>query len=169
LADELGLDRFAFWGHSYGAAVGIELAATHAGRVLALVAAGGVDAPDDDPAEYHEAAGLIRARGTRILLGDETLPAWAIRQVVDESDPEVSARELECVADWTPWPLLENIQAPTMLVAGDHESTHLTAACTALQDGTIVVIPGLGHIGAFVHSELVLPHVLPFLGSVPRS
>lgn len=69
----------------------------------------------------------------------------------------------------TPWPALGNIQAPTLLVAGEHESTHLIAACTALQNGRIVVLPGLGHVGAFVHREVVLPHVLPFLGSVAHS
>jgi pimeloyl-ACP methyl ester carboxylesterase len=169
LADHLGLDRFAFYGHSDGECVGIELAATHPGRVLALVAAGGVDAPDQDPAELNQVAGLVRAQGTRVLLSDETLPAWAIRQIADESDPEVVARELECFAEWTPWPLLGSIEAPTLLVAGERESAHLTDAGAALQDGRTAVILGLGHIAAFVHSELVLPHVVPFLGSVAHS
>jgi pimeloyl-ACP methyl ester carboxylesterase len=169
LADELGFDRFVFWGYSDGARVDYELAATQPGRVLALVAAGGVDAPEEDPTEWHEAAGLVREQGMRGILGDETVPAWVISQLVDESDPEVVARQLECFAAWTPWPLLANIEAPTLLVAGEHESEHLTDAGAALRDGRTVVIPNLGHLGAFLHSELVLPHVVPFLRSVTHS
>lgn len=168
LAGELGFDQFAFWGYSDGAQVGYALAATHRARVLALVAAGGVDAPDEGPAELRAAAGVVREHGIPAILGDETMPAWAIRQVVDETDREVVARELECFAGWTPWPLLPNIEAPTLLVAGEHESEYLTDAAAALPDGRTVVVPNLGHIGAFLHSELVLPHVVPFLRSIPR-
>ena len=94
------------------------------------------------------------------------MPAWAVRQVVDEMDREVVARELECFSGWMLWPLLSKIQAPTLLVAGELESEHLPAAAGALRDGRIAVIPNLGHIGAFLHSELVLPHVVRFLDSV---
>jgi pimeloyl-ACP methyl ester carboxylesterase len=166
VADELGFDRFAFWGHSDGGRVGYQLAATAPGRVIALVAAGGVDPPGEDPSEWFEAAGLVREHGIGAILGEERMPAWAVRQVVEEMDREVVARELECFANWQLWPLLAGIQAATLLVAGELESEHLADAAAGLQNGWAVVIPNVGHIGAFLRSDLVLPHVVPFLRSV---
>ena len=166
VTDELGCDRFAFWGHSNGGRVGYQLAATEPGRVVALVAAGGVDPPGADLSEWSEAAGLVREQGIGAILGAETMPAWAVRQVVEDMDREVVARELECFADWQLWPLLAEIQAPTLLVAGELESEALVDAAEELQDGRAVVIPNVGHIGAFLRSDLVLPHVVPFLRSV---
>lgn len=63
LADELGHERFAFWGYSNGGRVGYALAAAHTDRVTALVASGGVDAPDESPDEWREAARVIREQG----------------------------------------------------------------------------------------------------------
>jgi pimeloyl-ACP methyl ester carboxylesterase len=163
LADELALDRFAFWGYSDGARVGYELAATWPGRIAALVASGGVDGPDDDPDEWREAARQVRERGVRAILGDEPAPEWLIRQLADETDAGVVARELEDFAGWSPWPLFPRIAAPTLIVAGEHESAHCTAAAAAIPDGRAVLLSGLGHLGTFAHSELVLPHVRPFL------
>jgi pimeloyl-ACP methyl ester carboxylesterase len=140
LADELSFEEFMFWGHSNGGRVGYQLAAEAPERVLALVAAGGVDAPGQDLSEFREAAGLVREHGIGVLLGEETMPAWAVRQVVDEMDREIVARELECFAGWMLWPLLSKIQAPTLLVAGELESEHLPDAAAALHNGRIAVI-----------------------------
>lgn len=169
LADKLGLDRFVFWGYSDGARVGFELAATYPGRVVALVAAGAADGPDEDPAESRDAAELVREQGIGAIIGDEPMPTWAVRQVVEETDREVVARELECFAEWALWPLLPKIQTPTLVVAGELEAEHINEVCGALHDGRAVVIPSLGHIGAFLHSELVLPQVVPFLRSAARA
>jgi pimeloyl-ACP methyl ester carboxylesterase len=128
LADELALERFAFWGYSNGARGGYELAAAQQPRIAALVASGGVDAPDGDPNERHEAARAVRSGGIRAVLGDEAAPAWLIEQLADETDAEVVARELECFAGWTPWPLFPRIVAPTLIVVGEHESENSAAA-----------------------------------------
>jgi pimeloyl-ACP methyl ester carboxylesterase len=166
LADELALDRFAFWGYSNGACVGYELAATQPKRIEALVASGGVEGPDHDPTELCEAAHQVREGGIRAILGDEDASEWLIRQLVDETDAEVVARELECFAGWSPWPLFPRIVAPTLIVAGEHESENCEAAAAAIRHGRTVVLSGLGHLGAFAHSEFVLPHVLPFLDGI---
>lgn len=163
LADELMLDRFAFWGYSNGARVGYELAATQPHRIAALVASGGVDGPDDDPAEWREAARAVRSGGIRATLGDEAAPRWLIQQLADETEVEVVARELECFAGWTPWPLFPRIVAPTLIVAGEYESENCAVAAAAIPDGHSVVLSGLGHLGAFASGELALSHVRPFL------
>jgi pimeloyl-ACP methyl ester carboxylesterase len=163
LADELALEHFAFWGYSNGARVGYELAAAQQRRIAALVASGGVDAPDDDPNEWHEAAQAVRSGGIRAILGDEAAPGWMIQQLADETDAEVVARELECFAGWTPWPLFPRIIAPTLIIAGEDEGENCAAAAAAIPDGRAVVLSGLGHLGAFADSEQALRHVRPFL------
>lgn len=163
LADELALEPFAFWGYSNGARVGYELAATQPHRITALIASGGVDGADDDPDEWRQAAQAVRDGGIRAILGEETAPEWLIRQLADETDTEIVARELDCFAGWTPWPLFPRILAPTLIVVGEHESAHSAAAAARIPNGRAVMLPGLGHLGAFASAELVLGHVRPFL------
>jgi pimeloyl-ACP methyl ester carboxylesterase len=163
LANELGIERFAFWGYSNGARVGYRLAATHPQRITALVASGGVDAPDEDPHEGREAAQLVRNQGIRAILGAEAAPQWMIRQLADETQPEVVARELECFAGWSPWPLLGQIAAPTLIIAGVHEGENCAAAAASIRHGRCVLLPDLGHLAAFADGALALSHVRPFL------
>jgi pimeloyl-ACP methyl ester carboxylesterase len=168
LADALGLDRFAFWGYSDGARVGYELAATRPDRIAALVASGGVDGPDDGPEEWRAAARAVREHGIRAILGHEPVPAWLTRQLADETDAEVVARELEGFAGFSPWPLFPRIVAPVLIVVGEDESEYATAAAAACRDGRAVVLPGLGHVGAFARGDLALEHVRPFLSATAR-
>ena len=160
--DSLGLERVAFWGYSMGARVGYELAATAPARVAALVASGGVEGPDDDPAAWHETAAAVRSGGLRSILGDAPSPAWLLDHLC-ETDDEVFARSCEDFAGWSPWPLLPRIGAPVLIVAGEHEADHIEAAVAALPDGESVILPGLGHIDGWARSDLVLPHVRRFL------
>jgi 3-oxoadipate enol-lactonase len=160
--DSLGLDRFAFWGYSMGASVGYELAATAPRRVAALVASGGVDGPDEDPADRHETAAEVRADGLRSLLGDAPAPGWLLNHLC-ETDDEVFARSCEDFAGWSAWPLFPLIEAPVLIVAGEDESDHVDAAVAALRNGDRVILPGLGHIDGWARSDLVLPQARRFL------
>jgi len=97
------------------------------------------------------------------ILGDEPAPDWLLRQLVDETNAEVVARELDGFADWSPWPLFPRVEASTLIVAGEHEAEHVPAAAASIPHGRAAILPTLGHLGAFVRSDLVLPHALPFL------
>jgi pimeloyl-ACP methyl ester carboxylesterase len=160
--DSLGVERFVFWGYSMGARVGYELAATAPTRIAALIAQGGVDGPDDDPADWHETAAAVRSGGLRSLLGEEPAPAWLIDQLC-ETDDEVFARSCEDFAGWSPWPLFPRIEAAALIVAGEHEAEHLDLAVSTLPEGESVILPGLGHVDGWVRSDLVLPHTRRFL------
>lgn len=160
--DSLGFERFAFWGYSMGAQVGYELAATSPARVAALVASGGVDGPDDDPADWHETAAAVRSGGLRSILDDAPGPAWLLDHLC-ETDDEVFARSCEDFAGWSPWPLFPRIEAPTLIVAGEHEAEHIESAVAALPRGESVILPGLGHVDGWARSDLVLPHARRFL------
>lgn len=160
--DSLGVERFVFWGYSMGARVGYELAAASPARVAALVASGGVDGPDDDPADWHETAAAVRSGGLRSLLSDAPSPAWLLDHLC-ETDDEVFARSCEDFAGWSPWPLFPHIDAPALIVAGEQEAEHVDAAVAALPNGQSVILPELGHIDGWARSDLVLPHARRFL------
>jgi len=160
--DSQGVESFAFWGYSMGARVGYELAATAPARVAALIASGGVEGPDDDPAGWHETAAAVRTGGLRSLLGDAPSPAWLLEHLC-ETDDEVFARSCEDFAGRSPWPLFPRIGAPVLIVAGEQEAEHVDAAVAALPDGRSVILPGLGHIDGWARSDLVLPHARRFL------
>ena len=163
LLDHLGLERVAFLGYSYGARVGYQLAAEHPARVAALVALGGVDGDDEDPQDWLADGRLIRAEGLAAVLGTaEPAPAWLIDNLT-ATDPRVVAREFESLASWSPWPLFPRIECPALIVAGAHEATLCPAAAAAIPDGRCETLPGLGHLGAYVRSDLVLAHARPFL------
>jgi hypothetical protein len=136
--------------------------------VTALVASGGVDGPDESPREWREAARLVREQGLDAILDDELMPAWLRTILVDETDAEVVARELDGFADWSPWPVFQRVEAPTLIVAGEHEAEHVEDAAARIPHGRTTVLPGLGHVGAFVASPLVLPHVRSFLEIATR-
>jgi pimeloyl-ACP methyl ester carboxylesterase len=167
LAAHLRLRRFAFWGYSLGARIGYQLAATEPALVAALVAQGTVDGESDDPAEWLEEAAVVRAQGLTAILGDEPMPDW-LRANLLETDREVLARQFECFAGWSPWPLFAEIVAPTLIVAGELEDQGCAAAAAQMREGRSVILPGLGHIGAFAESRTVLEHVLPFLREAAR-
>jgi pimeloyl-ACP methyl ester carboxylesterase len=162
VADSLELERFAFWGYSMGARVGYELAASEPARVAAIVASGGVDGPDEDPADWHETAAAVRSGGLRSLLGDAAGPAWLIDHLC-ETDDEVFARSCEDFAGWDPWPLFPRIEAPVLIVAGEDEAEHVAEAAAALPQGEYEILPGLGHIDGWARSDLVLPRARRFL------
>ena len=174
--DAAGIDRAAFWGYSAGMRVGFATAAAHPERIAALIAQGGMDAADVEgqrkEAKARQAwARSIRELGMRQLNTDIeqeeriTLPDW-LRQNFLDTDPEMFALELEASQPWgTPWPLLPAITTPTLLLAGeDEEDGNVVRAAETLPDAHSAIIPGLGHVGAFLRSDLVLPHARAFLG-----
>jgi len=165
LADHLRLEWFAFWGYSAGARIGFELAASRPDRVAGLVALGTVDPEDTDPDEWLTNAEAARVDGLEPILGDESIPHW-LRENLRSTDKEVLARGFECFAGWSPWPLFAQITAPVLIVAGELEDEGCTQAAARIVQGRAVILPGLGHIDAFVQSDSVLQHVLPFLDEV---
>ena len=162
LAAHLGLTRFAFWGYSAGARVGYQLAATEPTSVAALVAQGTVDGEADEPSEWLEEARIVRTQGMAAILGEEAMPPWLLDNLL-ATDREVVARGLECFAGWSPWPLFPKITAPTLIVAGEFEDQGCADAAARMPQGRVVILSGLGHIGAFAQSSAVLPHALAFL------
>lgn len=142
LADHLGIQTFAVFGHSFGGWVAQELALRHPARVSALILAGttpgqlGVDESADGqgPPPPAEVTGLLATRpATDAELIDlyTTLAPYYLR----DSDPTtllaalsprlVSAdsmvRVFDALSRWSAIDRLGDIACPTLLLAGRHD------------------------------------------------
>ncbi len=178
VADAAGAERFDFFGYSAGAAVGYRLAALHRERLVSLIGLGAVGSPADDDAGAIDTAARVRREGSeelvRWLREDEPdVPEWFADQM-RSTDPEMFALTLEAWAAWGgPWAEFATIEVPTLLVVGqleegDEESAGANARTATLEmrDGRAEVIAGVGHVMAFVRSDLGLPIVRAFLDAV---
>jgi pimeloyl-ACP methyl ester carboxylesterase len=181
VADAAGAERFGFFGYSAGATIGYRLAARHADRVDALIGLGTMGAQsdwrrdDDGDAAFAE---QIRREGSdalvRLLRDQEPdVPDWFAGQMRD-TDPEMFALQIEGRGSWPgPWAEFASIAAPALIIVGqteegdDHSAeAHAREAAATMRDARVAVVPELGHVMAFVRSDLVLPPVREFLAEV---
>jgi pimeloyl-ACP methyl ester carboxylesterase len=178
LLDALELPQVAFWGYSAGAQVGYALAADHPERVAGLIASGAIGPADRSyPAEQKgnsELARQVREQGMEALEQaleageDRALPDWLCWQF-SETEPEMLALHLLAWNDWRgPWSLLERVTAPTLMLVGEREDPagDTRRAAALMRNARCVTLPGLGHVGAFLHSDLALPHATALLRTV---
>jgi pimeloyl-ACP methyl ester carboxylesterase len=162
LADLLELSRYGFVGYSFGAAVGIRLAAGDP-RVAGLVSLGAVfDPPEAAPATSGYQSPVSEAGMSALidLIEQEeaiTLPDWARSQFTD-TDGEQFLLTMDANADsGDSWDVLPGIHAPSVLIAGAEEDPDdlqgMMAA--AMPDAHSVHLPGVGHVGAFLRPDEV--------------
>lgn len=172
--DAAGAREAAFVGYSGGAAVGFRFVAWHPERCSALVALGQVPEPEDDMRANAEFAALVRKSGTRgtieAMSASETepAPAWLVDHLCT-TDTEMFALMLE---GWSTaaeaWDLLPLIEAPTLLICGEHEldPAAVDRAAARMPRGRAVVLAGYGHLQAFWHSEVTAPAIREFLAGL---
>lgn len=163
--EALGAPRVVLWGYSSGAHLAVSVAASIPDRVAALVTIGWVS-DLGTPEERAALIQLLRSSGmpglNAALENEEgiSLPPWMREQFLD-TDPNVFAAEVEGFGDGKRMRAsLGALCAPALLVVGATEDPEGDAAKVAavLPAGEAVVLPGVGHVGAFLASEQVLPH-----------
>ncbi len=178
VADEIELERFAFFGYSDGAWVGYRLASRDPSRITAIIGLGAVGAEHDPQDGRLELAHRVRADGMSAMVdelrADEPdIPRWFIDHM-GASDPEMVALELEGWLSWVdPWSDLRQLTVPTLLIVGELEEgpagvaeEHARRLLPRSSGSRVVVLPDLGHAMAFVRSELVAAAVVDFLDDV---
>jgi pimeloyl-ACP methyl ester carboxylesterase len=174
VADDAGADRFGFYGYSAGAMVGYRLTAEHPERIASLIGLGAVGSPADQD-DSLDVAARVRREGSEALVGwlreeEPDIPEWFAEQM-RSTDPEMFALTLEAWTSWEgPWAEFPRIETPTLIVVGQLEEgdersagTNAAAAAAIIPSGRAEVLPGLGHVMAFVRSDLTLARVRAFL------
>jgi pimeloyl-ACP methyl ester carboxylesterase len=173
--DSIGVYRVAFFGYSDGGRVGFSLAAHSPGRIAAIVALGSCDDIDREKslALAQECASkknidpLIKAIESEEGI---TLPGW-LRENFASTDPLMFLREDE---GWLEWEGVSKVApyvtAPVLLIAGSMEDSGSNCdrigALLRNEKSRVTKLSGLGHVGAFLRSDLVLPTVRQFLDAV---
>jgi pimeloyl-ACP methyl ester carboxylesterase len=164
--DALGLGSAHVVGFSDGAILGLMLALEHPARVRSLVSISANIDPggfvSDEEAEHTmsaEAAALLdREYADLSPDGAEHGPVVIeklTRMWLDE--PRISPE------------MLATIQAPTLVVAGDHDmvrADHTLTIARSIPGAQLAIIPAAGHLVASDRPDLVEPMVLRFLGAL---
>ena len=184
-------EQFHVVGHSYGAAVALQLAARYPERVLSVVmyeptlfylVAG--DDPSTSPAAgiwqaSSDAAALVRS-GNNAAAAERFVDFWMAvgsGREMHGKRQDMVARSVRNVGRWrdttfapgAPAAVLASLQMPVLLMWGDRspESSQSVARLlgSTLADVTSAPQPGLGHMGPITDPERVNARIASFLDS----
>ncbi|MHB9757589.1 bifunctional 3-oxoadipate enol-lactonase/4-carboxymuconolactone decarboxylase PcaDC [Streptomyces sp. BYX5S] len=166
LADDLGIDRFAYAGVSLGGAVGLHLAAHHPERLtrLAVICS---SAHFGGAKNWEDRAALVREEGLAGL-ADNAPSRWFTPGFTDErlvrdhrdASPEGYAACCDALAAFDLRDRLPEITVPTLLIAGREDPAtppaHLREIADAVPDAELVELSGASHLAPAERPEAVL-------------
>lgn len=188
LMAHLGIDRAILCGLSLGGQIALDVAVTypHAARALVLLdaAAGGYNG--------WSTAFTASMQRLKVIAGEQGVDAakaaWLAGPLLDAAreQPEVIARIERMIGEYSGWDWLndgqfivpdvpaferlEDIRAPTLVIAGDrdHEDFRRLAEFLGerIRGARYEVIPGAGHISSMEAPDLVNPRIASFLASL---
>lgn len=170
ILDALGIDRVHHVGNSWGAMVGVTLAARHPNRVATASLLNGTASPAGrrQRIEYEVLVRAIRLFGFRGLLAAEAVDAFTgptsrndrpyiertIRLALQGINTASVGYAVRSVVPLRPdqRPLLADITAPVLVIAGGEDSTFPVRYSKEMADGIagseLVVIPDVAHLAA---------------------
>lgn len=169
LLDHLGIDRAHVMGHSFGAAVTIELAVSHPSRVRSIVPISGTVRPEG----MHEDLSDPQKMATSTLMPtqDDFLAmqeAYARLSPHPEHFDEWLAAMSASAADLQGWSdeQLAGITAPALLVIGDRDFVtveHAAVMLALIPGAQLAVLPDTTHMRASTREDLLIPMLAAFL------
>jgi pimeloyl-ACP methyl ester carboxylesterase len=173
--DDFGTERAAFVGYSFGAQVGYAVALAAPGRLTGLVALDSVPDPATSPGEVRADAREVLARGTCEIIEElaaseaEPAPAWMIEHLA-ATDTLAFAGGIEAEATAPDlWSVATSLDLPVLLVVGAHGDDHTLdlgrSLVATLPRGELLELD-VAHLAAFHRTDLTLPAIRSFLGSV---
>lgn len=170
--DDLGMKTAAYWGYSMGGRIGFALARHALERASCFVIGGApastVSATGGEPGNEGPLMTAFRSGRPEEVLkvwGEGVIPALRERVLANDM-----AAMMACQQGW--WlntkgftDVLRTIAVPALLYDGSADPMHDPArqAASEIPCAQFVSLPGLTHIQALWRSDLVLPHVEPFL------
>lgn len=185
LLDARGLQKVSLLGHSIGGRIAWTLAATAPQRVdkLVLLAPDGFASPGFEygkPAQVPAAMGLMRWVAPRWLLRMNLEPGYFQAQALSEDKlsryhdlMRAPGARAAMLARWQqttlrePQPLLQHIQAPTLLVWGREDAmipfSNATDYQQSIARNTLLALDSMGHLAMEENPQQALPGVLQFL------
>lgn len=189
LLDHLGIERAAVVGTSFGAQVGVVLAARHPGRVSALVAATAAEMAT--PEFVHGVRALREASLLAAHAGDPSrlavllAPLFYSVAFVQKHGAEMARRSeglwampaswfegvaglLEALEAMDLRPLLGRIACPTLVIAAEQDLVFPPergqALAEAIAGARFELVPASGHVLVVEHPTIFVSLVLGFLG-----
>jgi pimeloyl-ACP methyl ester carboxylesterase len=172
--DELGVERSHFLGYSMGGSIGLGIGVYSPDRFKSLIIGGWGMVETDSEEEINRRRSFINTfregmdsflalfERMGVVLSPE------IKEDVMRNDPEAlialwSYREHVGFKDRLPL-----VDLPCLFYAGDQDYHCQRSKQTAeiIPGARFVSLPGLDHAGAWMSSEVVLPHVLRFFASI---
>lgn len=174
LLDHLDIASADFWGYSNAFFAGLAVADRHPGRLGRLIFSGGIARIDPAQLAATLEARIQVLRDNRwevMIAGFEKeevreVPEWMLERIrATDIEPVIAWRQARLHWGWNEWDAMPRINNPTLFLVGELEDPEkqTAEAATLMPDASCVFLPGLGHINAFLRSDLALPHALKFL------
>lgn len=169
LLDHLGIDRAHVMGHSFGAAVTLELAVSHPDRVRSIVPISATVRPEGMHEDFSDPAKM--ATSTLMPTQDDFV---AMKEVYARLSPhpehfdEWLGAVSASAADLRGWSdeQLAAITAPTLIVMGDRDFVTVEHGALMLElipGSQLAVLPGTTHMAASTRDDLLIPMLAAFL------
>jgi pimeloyl-ACP methyl ester carboxylesterase len=167
--DDLGMKTAAHWGYSLGGRYGFALARHALDRVACFVIGG---APATNASAYPAEPGKEGPLITAFRAGpDEVIKVWGEEWMIPPLRERLLANDMAALIACQQRPqegfsdVLGTIAVPTLVYAGSADPVHDPARQSAseIPGAQFVSLSGLTHPAALCRSDLVLPHVEPFL------
>ncbi len=176
LLDHLGRESAAFWGYSNAVFPGLAVAHSHPDRLTRLVISGGLGKINVDQlaAATESRVKLLRENRWELMISGfakeevREVPAWMTERIrAPATEPVVRCGRPYPGWAGDVWPALSRISTPTLVLVGELEDPdgETKEAAALMPDASCVILPGLGHINAFLRSDLALEHAIPFLAA----
>lgn len=166
--DELRLSQVHYWGWSWGGGVGFALAQAAPERLKTVIIGGSCAGPAAQPDRPEEFRDNVEQGGVAWLveLWKQHLPISTAQEArLKELDIRALSAQLRA-----PFSSLESIpptmSMPCLLYIGQSEGDYDCALNDSqrMPNAKFVSFPGFNHFDTWARSDVVLPHVLEFLG-----
>lgn len=184
LLDELDIDKAHLVGHSLGSLIATRFASEHTGRVRSLGLIGtGPGTPEAEKPDQRDIAASIERNGMAERAATEVETSFSAhtretrpellglyRELLLANDPEGYAATMRGMLAFDLREVLDDVQAPAVLVVGEHDAVTPPLASFIVADGltesSVVVLPDVGHMVPLAAPKRLAEELHDFLANL---